>query len=74
MSQQDGSTSINGAVLLHGKASVTIDNGIVECIGETAILLESSGNGAPTLSMNGTTIEDAEVGLHALAGTAIEKS
>jgi hypothetical protein len=70
LSQQDGSASINGAVLLHGKASVTIDNGAVGCIGGTAIWLESSGNGAPSLSMNGTTIEDAQVGLHALAGTA----
>jgi hypothetical protein len=70
VSQQDGSTSINGAILLHGKASVTIDNGAVECVGGTAILLESSENGAPSLSMNETTIEDAQVGLHALAGTA----
>ncbi len=63
VNQQDGSASSDGAVLVHGKASVTLDNGAIECIGGTAIVLESSANGTPSLSMSGTTIEDAQVGL-----------
>ncbi len=68
--QDDGWFSSDGAVLVRGKAAVTISNGTIECIDGTAILLEASANGVPSLQMNGTIVEDALVGLHALAGTA----
>jgi hypothetical protein len=67
---EDGSLSKDAAVLIHGKANVTMNGGAVQCIGGTAIALEGSANGVPSLSLDGMTIEDATVGLHAWAGKA----
>ena len=58
------------AVLLNGKASVEIDNGIVQCISGNAFTLQSTANGSPTLTLNGTTIQNSQIGVYASAGTA----
>jgi hypothetical protein len=67
---EDGSASSDGAILIHGKASVTIEDGAVQCVGGTAFALEGSTNGVPTVVIDDVTIEDATVGVHAFAGTA----
>jgi len=58
------------AVLLNGKASVTLDNATVQCISGRAFQLQSTANGVPSLTLNGTTIQNTDLGIYATAGTA----
>jgi hypothetical protein len=72
-SKPDGQ-SLNGyaAVLVSGMSSVTIKNATVQCIAGTAFLQEASTNGTagvPTLTIERTVIQNADVGIHASAGT-----
>jgi hypothetical protein len=65
--------AINGAaVWLDGQASLTFNNGVVQCIGGTGFLLQQSpsGNGNPTLSIHNGVIQNTEVGISGQAGTA----
>jgi hypothetical protein len=58
------------AVLLNGLAAVTFNNGTVQCLGGTGFLLQASANGAPTLSLDSSIIQNTELGIAATAGTA----
>ncbi len=60
----------NQAVLLNGKASVTIDNGTVQCISGHAFQLQATANGVPSLILNGTTVQNTGLAVYASAGTA----
>ncbi len=67
-------SNINGnngaAVLLNGFASVTFNNGTVQCIAGDAFDLFATKAGTPTLTLNSTTIQNTEYGVNAFAGTA----
>ena len=54
---------------------MTLDNATVQCIAGDGIDLVASANGVPTLTLTKSTIQNTQVGVHALAGTAtISKS
>jgi hypothetical protein len=58
------------AVLLNGNVNMTFNNGTVQCIYGDAFLLNASKNGSPTLTLDGTTIQNTEFGVYANAGSA----
>ena len=63
------------AILLHGKARMTFDDGMVQCVSGNGFELEASANGLPTLTLNGTVIQNTLIGVHVPAGSAtISKS
>ncbi len=64
------SNSSGSAVVLNGPASMTFNNGTVQCISGDAFLLNATSNGTPTLTLVGTTIQNTEFGVKANAGTA----
>jgi hypothetical protein len=62
--------TIDQAVVLEGKASMTFENGIVGCILDQAFYLVASPQGVPSLNVSNSTIENAGLGIYASAGTA----
>jgi len=58
------------AVLLRGSASMTFDNGTVQCISAAGFRLLASPNGNPALTVDSTTIQNTELGIFASDGTA----
>ena len=65
---QNGSSAIG----ITGPATVTFNNGTIQCISGTAIGLQTSefANGAPTLNMDTVTIQNTALGIYASGGTA----
>jgi hypothetical protein len=72
----EGQISANGnntaAVFLNGLVTMTFNNGTVQCIAGDAFQLNTSpnGNGNPTLTLDGTTIQNTDYGVDAFAGSA----
>jgi len=66
----DASSSHRSAVLLHGTANLSFDNGNVQCIAGPGFTLTASANGVPTLNLNKSTVQNTELGIHVQAGTA----
>ena len=66
----DASAKNDEAILLNGAASMTFNNGTVQCIAGDGFVLQASANGLPTLNLNKTTIQNTELGVYASAGTA----
>jgi len=66
------SNESGAAILLNGSASVTFNNGTVQCISADAFLLNTSpiGNGNPKLTLIDATIQNTEFGVQANAGSA----
>jgi len=61
----------NEGVLLNGLITMEFDNGTVQCLSGYGFLLQSTALGVPTLMMNGTTIQNTQIGIQAFAGTAV---
>ncbi len=66
---EDGRIS-GEAILLHGKASMTIHGGSVQCVGGNGFELEASSSGTPSLTMDHGTIQNTVIGVHVPAGAA----
>jgi len=70
----DSFSGLNGetgaAVLLKGLATMTFNNGTVQCISGDAFDLVATKNGVPALTLDNTTIQNTEYGVNAAAGTA----
>ncbi len=68
----DVSISNGGAVLLQGQATMTFENGTVQCIsGDGFQLLKSqNGDGTPTLTLINATIQNTEEAVYVSAGKA----
>ena len=62
----------SGAVVIDGSATVTFNNGTVQCLAGTAFGLMDSlnGIGPPTLNLDHTLIQNTELGILASDGTA----
>ena len=62
----------NPAILLNGNVTMTLTNPIIQCVEGDAIHMNTSshGNGSPTLTISGATIQNSERALYASAGTA----
>ena len=74
-SKNDMSSSQTAAVLLKGSASLTFENGAVQCISGGGFgLVASASGGLPALTLSNTTIQNTELGLYASAGTATVSS
>ena len=69
-SKSDALSSGGEAVLLHGQAIVSFSNGTVQCISGNGFELLRSGGNIPTLTLANSTIQNTELGIYALAGTA----
>ena len=65
----DTGSSHGPAILLHGSAAMGF-SGTIQCIDGTAIELEASPNGSPTLDLGPAKIQNSGVGLHVTDGTA----
>ena len=63
-----------GAVLLTGLVNMTFENGHVQCIAADAFQLFASSLGAPTLSIDSSTIQNTEAAIVAGAGSATVSS
>jgi len=61
--------TVTQGVVLQGNASMTFENGAVQCVGEQGFLLQASSQGAPSLSLSNATIQNAGLGIQASAGT-----
>jgi hypothetical protein len=68
----DAQISGDPAVLLTGSATMTFNNGFVQCLTGTGFFLQTSpnGNGNPTLNIDSSTIQNTDLGISAQAGTA----
>jgi hypothetical protein len=71
-SKTDVSKGLQQAVLLNGSATVTFENGVVQCISGTGFRLVAGdgGTGNPILNLGNTTIQNTEQAVFASAGTA----
>ena len=58
------------AILLNGDVTMTFENGTVQCISGAGFWLQASGSDLPTLTLQGTTIQNTELAVYASAGTA----
>ena len=67
--ESNGTTNA-AAVLLNGLATVTFDNGTVQCIHGGAFFLAATTTGVPNLTLDSTTIQNTEFGVKANAGSA----
>jgi hypothetical protein len=70
--KNDGmSVNAEAALWVNGQATVSISNGTVQCIGGNAVQLLTSpnGNGNPTVTLAGVTIQNTDVGIRASAGS-----
>jgi hypothetical protein len=65
-----GLNAPNAAWWVNGAATVSLKNATVQCIGGTAFQLQATFNGAPTVTLSGTTIQNTDLGIFALAGSA----
>src|SRR5262249_54854882 len=66
----DVSATFLQAILLNGEVTATLNNATVQCIAGDGIVMQSTANGSPTLSMSSSTITNTELGLDVQAGTA----
>ncbi len=60
------------AIVMTGQATATIENGIIQCMSGTGIMLlaSSAGGGNPIATVDGMTVENSGNGILASAGTA----
>ncbi len=57
------------AVWVKGLSTVTFKNGMVQCIGGTGFELQTTTSGAPSVTIDNTTIQNTDLGIYAAGGT-----
>ncbi len=57
-------------VLLNGAVTMTLSGASVQCIGGPAVVLQSTVNGSPNLTIDSSMIQNTDLGIDAQAGTA----
>ena len=65
---QDELVELQQGVVLSGTASMTFENGTVDCLQNEGFYLQASAKGVPSLTLSNTTIQNTGLAVYASAG------